>query len=342
MAKNPDQFDAFFTPERREYYRDLHARFLLWCGRWPDDAATFPELTSWSPYVVSKDVLDGVSPQYLGFEFHEEADDRTVPRPVFHREDYSVIDPQGDPIVRQTSKIIPAYRAVLAAAANYAFVPWGTNLAHYGSVKAKKPEQIWGDAAFESIVKSGARLWNARLRFLRARTSDKRKRAREELEAIWRHVGERSGVFPSAKGGRLCGLPDSHLANLKREAEALVSEVLNYVPDADMLNHMRELANGEAALGDRDREMLRSLRRQKHPPQDAIERLEAKIDGAIHSTELARCLSFPMLNRAEIEQAIAEASGKMNKRTVAKVATTLLAGRLPITRNTLIRRIGQI
>ena len=37
----------FFTEERLEYYRDLHERFPLWCGDWPENLVPLPESYSW-------------------------------------------------------------------------------------------------------------------------------------------------------------------------------------------------------------------------------------------------------------------------------------------------------
>ena len=344
MAKNPDQFDTFFTPERREYYRDLHVRFPLWCGRWPAKEATVPDSIPWMRTPAIVDVLREDRRPYAGITFSE-ASEGQVPAPIYHIWDDSVsAPPDADPVVKQTGETDPPVLGLIAAAGNYLFCPWGTTLPKYGDQRQKSEAEL-ATVLLDSLSDPHAQLWRLRDRFLRARTADSRAQARAMLLGEWVSLGHRMGFTPSQQGGAVCKLSDETLCSLEEQGMALIRELIEYSPRDTDRQLLRALANAEGRIGIRDRELLSRFRSQIENGEDVdptrVLGLESRMDAAVDMEVLSRRVRFPMFSKEEIERILVESEGKVSVRFVRRAIRSIISGRLPIDLKTLRNRLSR-
>jgi hypothetical protein len=348
-----DPFDQFFTPEQLAYYRKLHLRYPLWCGEWPPDLQRRPESMSWSEYVVLRDVMGVLQPEFLLYQFEEDASEDVAPRPWFLREvDDDSLPVEEGPVYKNVQIRRPPHVPLLAAASYYVSLPWQRRPARmFPPSRVKMSNAVWAANVSEILERgsaepSGYGLWDRYLNVVLARTRQKREKATEELERYWRKIGREAGIVPDLGGGSRCTLPNEFLWQLQCEAEELVAEVAQREPDSSTVEVLRAFSDAEEALSKTDSELFGVLTRRQAKgglsPSEAevLERLEAKIGQALKLDSHARRLAFPMLTKAEIDLILEEVGPKPKKRTTAKVATTLLADRLPVSRKTVLHRIS--
>lgn len=312
-----DPINAFFTPERLAYYRDLHARYPLWCGDWPDDHRREPEYDEyWAGSQLIDETLiestggqevfalDEGSNETLALVWSDEASETVavVVRAQFVALQRAVgetfVDARTDP------QTLGSFSRGLVTALESLFHPRGFP-ALQGWIPVGVPEPIngWYFRRLHRRLKSASIEGVDRTEIL------------NEIRAYWENIGKTIGAIPRLPaGGSSCVLPNDFLNRIKNEGEDLVREIRKYNPSAE---HSCDLAS-----------MFQTEKRSQHVKQTPT---------VLPNWTLR--FRFPILSLAELES-VTEKRGRVGT-GVAEAVLGLMEGRLPLSASRIANRISE-
>lgn len=350
-----DPIDAFFTLERLAYYRDLHARYPLWCGRWPSNERSKPSAHHW---LVQSRLHDEASQslrrsRIISIRFASTPTADEAPRPQ------ALLEVGND--IEVVEDFEPPIHSAVLGAINYTFARWESG---YGPGGSGKPYVTKADFVLENwawhakgildatdprvfgVMKdpglTGYALHELRRAYLQTDPKlDTRKKKLKTLEAYWLRVGREIGIIPGVKGGKVCALDDELLAGLFKEGAALVREILEYEPSTNDLAEVRALLPGsevDAAVSSYRVELA------KRDPEEAAARDKAdraKSDARLKVALRATRLRFPMFSAAEIESIQESWLASPRKNRYATLAVERMENRLPITASRIWKRTAR-
>ena len=344
MSPNESYLPEFFTPERLEWYRDLSARFPLWCGSWPQELLNLPEATAWSPDQIIWSELDESGVAFYEYWFEPTPGVGVMPRPVFVWEEPNPdFDPEEPYLLKfSVSTLEPPIYSAWFAALNYVGHDWSDE-----GPKPRATARVLGDAehhlkALRSILtrhpmeRPNQQGLNRRVRAVLYTKpgSDERESAIEAAEDYWITVGRAAGVLPFVRALTM-HLPDDFLAALHAEADEFTEQLRDWTVDEDVeAVHSLVEVSSEADTG-QDHLYLEELAK-RHPElaerkrQDRLQIKQEESDVSLWS----RVLRFPFLTLAEVQVVLDSPRGR------GTAATNLLCHRLPqIARSTLLSRL---
>ena len=339
MATSTEKaLEKFFTPERRKDYRDLHERFPLWCGDWPEKLIPLPEARWWS-----LDARLHQETQHLGWEvlcafFPDSASVGRVARPTFVMQSYD--EEIGQPVQYDDPDFgAPSLRTLLAAT-HYTFQQWRIGK-EVSPLPTLSIEQAWLEG-IRAALTSRPGLRNSFLRALAAKTKAKRHTARTRLEKVWHEIGLEAGVIPYRRGGLQCRLPSEFLANLQQQGFKLVEEVIR-VSSNPSEEHRRVVRPLIGPLDEWLSEQQHALLEELEPARAEARKNEMLIraDKKKNTEQWVLRLFFPMFSKGELDVIFKRTRGKTYKRSIDAASTDLLAHRLLryISRTTILNRI---
>lgn len=296
-----DPIDASFTPERLAYYRDLHARYPLWCGDWPLPEKYTPEALLWlkTTRLGIEAKLNVPKAEHAWIEFDwPEPRWSNVPRPTLRivEEDTS----SKKLSQRAISPVEPPAGRALFSAVEYTFAKWHSGVGPGGTgdpciIEDDEPLLEYWKNRFSEIMErpdlspymqmepaepSKILLMLIRQAYLSTPRTEKKQRAklRRRLHQYWKWIGEDIGVIPQVQGGRSTTLPISVLTEIVDETVSLMAGV------------------GEHTLQECELQEVRTLLTGRQIP-DAERR---RIDTNFETNSWAMRLKFPMLTEREI------------------------------------------
>ncbi len=343
MSSDESYLPEFFTPERLEWYRDLSARFPLWCGNWPQELLNLPEATAWSPDQIIWSELDKCGVDFIEYWFEPTPGVGVMPRPVLVWEEPNPdFDPEEPYFLKfAVSTLEPPIYSAWFAALNYVGHDWSDE-----GPKPRATARVLGDAehhlkALRSILTRHAMKrpnqheLNRRIReVLNTKPgSDERKSAIEAAEDYWITVGREAGELPFVRA-RTVHLPGDFLFRLHAEADEFTEQLRDWTADDLEEAHSLLDVSSEADTG---QDLYLEELATRHPElaetrrQDRIRIIKREeSDVPLWS----RVLRFPFLTLAELPVVLNSPRGR------GTAATNLLWRRLPqIARSTLQSRL---
>lgn len=340
-----DPIDSFFTPERLAYYRDLHARYPLWCGRWPSNERSKPSAHHW---LVQSRLHDEASQslrrsRIISIRFASTPTADEAPRPQ------ALLEVGND--IEVVEDFEPPIHSAVLGAINYTFARWKSG---YGPGGSGKPYVIESDFVLQDwawhakeildatdprvfgVMKdpglTGYALHELRRAYLQTDPKlDARKRKLKTLEGYWLRIGREIGVIPGVTGGKVCALDDELLTGLISEGETLMRELVEYEPSGADMDVVRRLL--PAARLDFAQISLREEIARRSPERAAAfdKRHLTESDASLEVALWAARLRFPMFSASEIASIQKSWQASPRKSRSVTLAVERLQDRLPIT-----------
>jgi len=356
----------YFTQERLDRYRDLHRKYPLWCGHWPNELAGAPERTMWTfrrRVRVEGPGLRQRAPEVQAFRAerrlafvalrHRLVERRTPPDVWGVFLDFDALR-RSERFEIPVTLPAPEYQLVQAIAyalARWPVLPEGDSTAE-AELAEVDPIEVW--AAWlsdelrhcfpvfgEPFERKAPYRWSFGIgnEFLQAtkRGDPERQRWVDRLRRGWLNLGEHIGIVPRLRGGAKCGLGTDFLAKLDDEICRLAAELRAYVSKADEQATILRLVIGDQAFE----------AAQATGTAVSAERYKRGVAGASNASSLdwasrlmrrhgiecwAIRLAFPMLDDREIAM-LRGAVGVERQRTTP--AWRVLAARLGLSPRTL-------
>lgn len=343
VALDPDSYlPEFFTEERLQRYRNLHERFPLWCGDWPEEEAKLPEAHLWSRERRFQQETKEIGKRLLSITFDGLTTDDSVPRPIFHIGDY-VEDTLGEyHFLEQTFKETdPPAGAALIASIEYLY---------QGSMIVTSP--VWKKSFLDWIARFGTsllqkngnptllglKLSNAHRKVLSTPPSEGREEAIESLEKLWNRLGREIGAIPWTKGGPRTFLSPGFQAGLLEEAKGLVPEVRTWEPTPEDVEWIRStLPVTESNIPDWAENLAKERgRRGNHNGARKLREEQTQVqqkalEDAQDVGKWLRMIDFPMLTDDEIQGIL----DHENPRSTLGPASDLVGNRLGMSGSTI-------
>jgi hypothetical protein len=353
----------FFTKDRLEYYRDLHERYRLWCGDWPEGQLAEPDASSFLPYNrLSNEARSLVGSRFVNLEFTPEPTPDYAPPPRLLEWEPGQKQPQAiqDPA--------PPAGALILAAMNYTLARWQSGYGPGGSGEPYVTEAFgltdlldnWGQKLLQSIEAvepaavgimedrgpTGHRLYMTRERFLRTDPESPSRETRfDALKDYWLWIGRAVGIMPGVQGGTKCTLDDRLLAGLLNEGEELIRAVAELAPSFDERLDLFQLLRRDALSDDDNLRIGTLMELQRRYPEEAkqgLDRFLKRTHGKLRTDEWLYRLRFPMLSAKEIQQIRSKwARGQKRSTRFFHIASEILSARLSIRRQRLLDRTAE-
>ncbi len=330
-----DPVAANFTPERLKRYRELHYRYPLWCGDWVYRSYFVPEEALVSrPHrfdLAIREAQQAAGRQWRG---------STLSMPGGYTAKAAEPTLSKAPIPELASgeeasaPRLPSIFQALFAAINYVLAPWKPEAFgpayHEPERVAGPPEnpfegRAWTDAIAHALVEgndwyygimnrrykvSGIILFQLRMRALDPKLGTReREKARKDLLAYWKKVGEEAGILPTARSDKAHSIPPNELRNLADSAKAMLAELKRYKTTNGEEDAVRVLLTDPpyVAASTKWEVVQHNARERDRLEGDARKVYEAKYRVAQRAWDQAAevkfwCvqLAFPMLSRDEI------------------------------------------
>lgn len=332
-----DPLEAYFTKDRLKRLRDFHYRYPLWCGDWPEHAATTAEATLVSRTARLKTALREAKTECDKKPWNQTS--WVMPKPqdlVISQADPQIDIPRKPRLISRDTVAywddLPAVFSALLAAVNYCLAPWKQEL--YGpaiylperlEVQPPPHKELWPqniqailettDPMFLGIEEHRFKSSGEQLLYLYHEATEPgisprdRKRKLANLRARWEAIGHEAGIIPSFRGGKKHSIPMEQLDRLSAEAEQMLKEVREYAPTEAEKGSVRTLLATEPHIPERNKWMIlnersRSLKsasalvRQAQGPQ--LKKEQREWDRRVQLDLWCLRLAFPALTKTEI------------------------------------------
>ena len=362
MTASPSELlTVFFTRERLAYYRDLHARYPLWCGDWPESERNKPESYRWYPSLRLQSEATKLAPPdacgvFVDFDWPEPHVEN-VPAPVVR----IVAGEPGSSALRESEVDVfdPTAMGAMLSAVALTCALWRPGVGPSGTGEphvAERPENALEQLryGFERVLRrpdmrvvgvggepGPTGMFILLLRSALLETPREERKARERLAAKlrdhWLWIGEDIGAIPRRQGGAASTLSGDLLDALCAETQELIEDVVEYAPDEREMDDVRVLLLGQRDPFTREQKAILAEKRRRGQADiaDYEQSLIEKRDRELKTHEWARRLRFPMLTESDLRLA-------RKKRSSVKAAALMLADYLPLKPKTLENRISEL